>query len=1224
LRIKAIDGGWIDQTGAMPFRNAAGAVPYISRYIPSAIKPRLCFAGLLVLLLLVTVTGSSSLAQTAGGTGGANFLGTGAGGSGYQGAAGGDGTVMSGGGGGSAGGGNGGNGGTDNAGSGGGSPGGTNPGADGGDDGNPLDGGGGGAGGANGTPASPVGGNGGNGGGAILGGGGGGGAGGYGLIINGNTTLPGASDAAGGNGGGGGTAAPDLGSAGGSGGDGGVGVLVTTAGVSLTNAGTIGDNIALGASGAGGSGGTGNVLGGNGGNGGAGIFFLGSGTLMNSGTGLGGVGGNGGGTTFDDSVAGNGGNGGAGVTFSGTGTLTNTGGLIGGGNAGAGGSENGGTGGNGGNGGAGTEFLGAGTLSNSGLIAGGFGSNGFGQSGTRVGGNGGSGGAGAGFGGAAIVVNTDLISGGFGGNGGAGPIETNNIGGIGGNGGNGGDGIDVAGGGTVTNSGTIVGGNGGGAGTGALVTGAIGTGGVGISGANVTVFNSDVIQGGLAGDGVTHADAIIFTGGTNVLELQAGSSIIGNVIAFSTADTLRLGGTTNASFGVSQIGTQYLGFGNYVKTGASTWTLTGTTASFTPWVINQGTLAVSADNNLGAASGGLTFGGGALQFLSGFATARTVTLNIGGGSFDTDGNNATLGGAITGSGGLTKTGAGTLIVTGTDNFSGATSINAGTLEVDGAITGSSGVTVNSGGTLTGIGTVDPPTVTITSGGTFTPGTAGSPGTSTSIVGNLVFQTGATYQIYLNPTSSTFAKVTGSASLAGTVNAMFTPGSYVTNQYTILQSAGLQGTSFASLVTTNLPANFSANLNYSSSEVVLDLISDMAASLPSPGNPRNVGTAIDHYFNSGGVLPPNFVPLLGLSGNSLTNALMELDGEVATDAKNGAFQLMSDFLNLMLDPWAGGGTSGGGAVGFAPEQEVSLPSDVAQAYAALLKKAPPQNFDQRWSAWGSAFGGVGIIDGNAAAGTNSVTASDYGFAAGMDYHVTPDTLYGFGLAGGGTGWNLAQGLGGGRGDAFQVGAYGKSRLGPAYVSAALAFGNNWFTTDRIALGDQLTANFLGQSYAARGEAGYRYAAPITNAIVGITPYAALQVQYFHTPSFSETDLTGGGVGLNFGSMNATDIRSELGARFDNLQTVDTMPLVLRARLAWVHDWASNPSLDALFQALPGSNFVVNGAAPPTNSALTSAVAELHINADWTVIAKFDGEFASTAQAYAGSGTLKYTW
>ena len=76
--------------------------------------------------------------------------------------------------------------------------------------------------------------------------------------------------------------------------------------------------------------------------------------------------------------------------------------------------------------------------------------------------------------------------------------------------------------------------------------------------------------------------------------------------------------------------------------------------------------------------------------------------------------------------------------------------------------------------------------------------------------------------------------------------------------------------------------------------------------------------------------------------------------------------------------------------------------MALAYDKALKgsqaETQPQSFDQRWTAWGSAFGGAGHIDGNAAAGTSNVTASDYGIAAGMDYHATPNITYGFGLAG----------------------------------------------------------------------------------------------------------------------------------------------------------------------------------------------------------------------------------
>jgi outer membrane autotransporter protein len=119
---------------------------------------------------------------------------------------------------------------------------------------------------------------------------------------------------------------------------------------------------------------------------------------------------------------------------------------------------------------------------------------------------------------------------------------------------------------------------------------------------------------------------------------------------------------------------------------------------------------------------------------------------------------------------------------------------------------------------------------------------------------------------------------------------------------------------------------------------------------------------------------------------------------------------------------------------------------------------------------------------------------------------------------------------------------------AYLSGALAFADSRFTTNRIALGDQLSANFVGQSYAARLESGYRYVVPVNSAVVGVTPYAALQAQLFHTPGYSETDLTGGGFALGYNAMTATDTRSELGARFDDLTMVSDTSTILRGRVA----------------------------------------------------------------------------
>ncbi len=530
-----------------------------------------------------------------------------------------------------------------------------------------------------------------------------------------------------------------------------------------------------------------------------------------------------------------------------------------------------------------------------------------------------------------------------------------------------------------------------------------------------------------------------------------------------------------------------------------------------------------------------------------------------------------------------------------------------------------------GGTLAGTGTL--PGVNVFAGGTLEPGTIGTPGTAMTITGNLNFQPGATYLINLNTTTASLANAGGSASLNGAVDGLLAPGSYSgKTTYDILNAASVSGT-FTGFTPLNLPG-FTGTLTYLPTEVLLNLNAQLGAGGGLNTNQQNVASAINTAFNNGGTLPASFFPLFTLTGSNLGNALTELDGELNSDAERGVFQLMNQFLDLMLDPYVdgrGNGGGGGGGLGFAPDRQASFPSDIALAYDSILKAPPKPTFDQRWSIWGSAFGGASKSDGDPLVGSRTVTASDYGFAAGMDYRLSPDTVVGFSLGGGGTGWNLAQAFGTGRSDSFLAGAYGITHWGPAYLAGALGFANHWFSTNRIALGDQITASFMGQSYAARAEGGYRYAVPVSGgAIIGVTPYAALQTQWFQTPTYSETDLTGGGFGLTYNAMTANDTRGELGARFDDLTMLYGKPLILRGRVAWAHDWVSNPALSAAFQALPGATFTVNGAPVPQNAALTSASAELRFTPRWSLTAQFDGELASGSQTYAGTGTLRYRW
>jgi len=545
--------------------------------------------------------------------------------------------------------------------------------------------------------------------------------------------------------------------------------------------------------------------------------------------------------------------------------------------------------------------------------------------------------------------------------------------------------------------------------------------------------------------------------------------------------------------------------------------------------------------------------------------------------------------------------------------------------VNGSIANSA-VTVNAGATLAGTGTVG--ATTIRSGGTFAPGN--SPGTMT-VAGNLAFQSGALYLIQVNPSTASSANVTtgGSATLAGTVNAAFASGSYVTRNYTILSAAGgLSGTTFNTLTTSNLPAGFTASLSYTATDAILNLIATLGQpSAPSgssaPSGPSalacafsinqcNVANSLSAFFNSGGALPPNFVTIFGLTGGNLANALTLLSGEAATGSQQVAFQLGNQFLGIMLDPFVDGrgglAGAGGPALGFAPERE-EVSDDIALAYAKILKAPPkPVNFDQRWSVWGAGYGGSNRTTGDpAVVGSHDLAARAAGGAAGLDYRLAPGTVVGFALAGGGTNWDLAQGLGGGKSDAFQAGVYGATQWGASYLAAALAFTNHWMSTDRFAFaGDHLSASFNAQSFGGRVEGGYR----VATFYGGITPYAAIQAQSFHTPGYSESDLTAGGFALGYNARNATDTRSELGARFDRLLLLNPeAALTMRARVAWAHDWISDPTLAALFQTLPGASFVVNGATPAKNSALTSAGAELRLANGVALIGKFDGEFAS---------------
>lgn len=250
------------------------------------------------------------------------------------------------------------------------------------------------------------------------------------------------------------------------------------------------------------------------------------------------------------------------------------------------------------------------------------------------------------------------------------------------------------------------------------------------------------------------------------------------------------------------------GITSLTKTGSGTLTL-GTANAFSGGLnLNGGTVNFSAMTNLGG--GAINFSGGTLQYNgnSDDIAVRTVTFNVDGATIDTAGQTIGLSGPIGGSGtgGLTKAGAGTLTLAGTNRYSGNTVVANGTLALGGNtfISNSAAIIVNNGAildasssgltfrgspvqTLAGSGTVNGSV--ISSNGVITPGTNGVVGTLT--FGSDLTVAGGSLNLDLanNPAQRDLIVINGSVGFYGGTLQLNVAGTLTNGVYKLIQYAG---------------------------------------------------------------------------------------------------------------------------------------------------------------------------------------------------------------------------------------------------------------------------------------------------------------------------------------------------------------------------------------------------------------------------------------------------
>jgi autotransporter-associated beta strand protein len=347
-------------------------------------------------------------------------------------------------------------------------------------------------------------------------------------------------------------------------------------------------------------------------------------------------------------------------------------------------------------------------------------------------------------------------------------------------------------GGTTLTAGTLVAGTGTSLGAGplALGGGTFQSNGSAISLANNVALGGNATLGGSAN--LTFSGTVTLTGNRTLTVSNKGLTTFAGAVGEtggirsltkSGPGTLVLAVANSYSGGTTlSNGTLALGDGGALGTG--TLTVTAGTLQTNGRAVSLAN-PVTLGGNVGAGgSANLTFTGPVT--LTGNRTLSVSNTGV-----------TTFAGTVAQSGGtwsLTKTGAGTLVLSGAESYAGTTAVNGGTLLVNGSVPGA--VTVASTATVGGTGTLGP--VTLTTGGTLLAGTATSAAAVLSS-GNLSFASGSKFRVPLDGTNLGAGgygeiNVTGSVNLGGTTLSLSVAGGFtpaVGESFTLINNDGTE-------------------------------------------------------------------------------------------------------------------------------------------------------------------------------------------------------------------------------------------------------------------------------------------------------------------------------------------------------------------------------------------------------------------------------------------------
>ena len=684
----------------------------------------------------------------------------------------------------------------------------------------------------------------------------------------------------------------------------------------------------------------------------------------------------------------------------------------------------------------------------------------------------------------------------------------------------------------------------------------------------ITIAAGKSLDAGTVEIGDTNVDAILLNNGT----LTAGNAIV-------NYGTIRNNGTINGgvdnSRNLRNAGTLYGGLRNSAGATETSGTING------GLIMHAGTVT-----NTGTINGAITIAGG--SFITHGSGQSADIANAGALVFDQT-LDETYGGAITGSGTLTKQGTGALTLTqDSSGFSGTTTVSDGALIVNGML---GGVLTMNGGTLGGSGTLG--NVVLESGATLAPGNS----IGTLNVADYTFNPGSTFEVELRDggfdpgVHNDLLAATGTVTLTGGTihvtpeNRTDNGSTYAPGIYTILRAGDLAGT-FDAVTDDFAFLDFSDSYDYTLNETYLTS-SLVASSFCLSGMSANQ-CAVGEGAYSLGSGDEVFDAVLGLSDIEAPTALDQLSGEIHPSVRTALLDDSRFTRQAARDRLLAAFGDDGIGQGDMTFETVGLWN---------------QGFGS-WSQWDG--------DGNAAAMDRTIG----GFLMGGDALVWDNAR--FGVLGGyfRSSFSVSDRMSTGTADTYTLGVYGGSKLNAFTLTGGLA--HSWHSLDTSrsvafsGFADSLSASYSARTLQAWGEAAHSFETDAAR----FEPFVNLAYVNLSTDDFTETGAAAA-LSAAADTLEATFIT--LGLRAETDVALGDTDATLRGMVGWQRAFGGTPNSQMTFVS-GGNTFPVVGVPPARDSLMLNAGFDVKLSDHAALGIAYNGRFGSGVQDHAAKAKL----